>query len=92
MIRQEGLGSIYRGLLSPQAGKLRDVRNSDRCDMCPYDSCCLPPPPFFMRACCEGFGVTFAISFAGYGQGVRYFRGNDTGMLCTYLLPRHACA
>lgn len=40
MIKQEGMSSLYRGLLSPQAG----------------------------------FGITFAISFAGYGQGVRFFR------------------
>ncbi len=44
MVREGGVGSLYRGLLSPQAG----------------------------------FGVTFAISFAGYGQGGRFFRGADT--------------
>lgn len=43
MVRKEGPGSLYRGLLSPQTG----------------------------------FGVTFAISFSGYAQGARFFRGED---------------
>lgn len=43
MVAKEGLGSLYRGLLSPQTG----------------------------------FGVTFAISFSGYAQGARFFRGED---------------
>ena len=43
MVREGGISSLYRGLLSPQAG----------------------------------FGVTFAISFAGYGQGTRFFRKGD---------------
>lgn len=49
MVREGGIGSLYRGLLSPQAG----------------------------------FGVTFAISFAGYGQGTRFFRDGNTERVLT---------